>query len=103
MDLVKISRSEKLVIVRELPFVSAKIANRSVKFLMERTARVVTLGVVDNPIIVIDEGKVISLVAQIGEGGPAVDIGLGEPDMIHAEAAARVAVAKHHDTFAHGF
>ena len=87
--------TKKFVVVGENPFVMAQAAVGRVETLVIRTAGETRLGVVNNPRVV-DHGAVPRFIAQVGQGRPARRVGLREPQMINAETAAGIAVAKHH-------
>src|ERR1700744_4657883 len=101
MDFIETGGAKKFVIVRKSPVIGAKIADRRIKFLMEGTAGVMPLNIVNDAIIAVHESEIITLVAQVRQVGPAVDIGLSQPGVIYAETAIRIAVTKHHHAFAH--
>src|ERR1039457_5599571 len=78
VNLVKIGRTEKLVVVVKLPFVMTEIAGGRVEFLMIWTAGETALHVVDYA-GVIDECAIVPFVAQIGQAGPTIHVGLSYP------------------------
>ena len=99
MNLVEVGCPQKHVVIVEFPLVVAEIADWRVKLLMIRAARETSLHVIYHT-VARHKSAVIPLVAQVRQVGPAVDIGLRQPKMIHAKTAAGIAVTEHDHAFA---
>ena len=78
VNLVEVGCPQKLAVIGEYPLVMAETSIGGVEALVVRAAGKAPLHVV-NHARVIDKGGVVALVAQVGQVGPAGDVGLRQP------------------------
>src|SRR5437867_9536721 len=106
MDLVEVIGAEDQFVRRDVERVMVGRADGGVigcgLVLVGGAAGVAGAGIVNDPLVAIDEGPVDPLVAEDFARGPVRDRVLRDPETVGAEAARGLGAAKMNQTLAHG-